>query len=105
VRDRERGTGVAVAEYLPGVRLVRAFNAINAGPLAREAFRKPERIGIPLAADDAAAMAVAKQLVSDAGFDPVPVGKLARAREFDYGTPVYVRGYSAAELREMLKPD
>jgi hypothetical protein len=105
VRDRERGTGVAVAEYLPGVRLVRAFNAINAGPLAREAFRKPERIGIPLAADDAAAMEVAKRLVSDAGFDPVPVGKLTRAREFDFGTPVYVRGYTAAELRKMLNPD
>lgn len=103
VRDRERGTGVAVAEYLPGVRLVRAFNAINAGPLAREAFRKPERIGIPLAADDADAMKVASQLVSDAGFDPVPVGKLARAREFDYGTPVYVRSYSAAEIRKELK--
>jgi 8-hydroxy-5-deazaflavin:NADPH oxidoreductase len=103
VRDRERGTGVAVAEYLPGVRLVRAFNAINAGPLAREAFRKPERIGIPLAADDAEAMSVASQLVSDAGFDPVPVGKLSRAREFDFGTPVYVRSYSAAELRRELK--
>ena len=48
----QRGTGVASAEYLPGTRLVRAFNAINSGPLAREAFRKPERIGIPLAADD-----------------------------------------------------
>jgi predicted dinucleotide-binding enzyme len=105
VRDRERGTGVAVAEYLPGVRLVRAFNAINAEPLAREAHRKPVRIGIPIAADDAAAMEVAKQLVSDAGFDPVPVGKLARAREFDYGTPVYVRGYTAAELRKELKLD
>ena len=33
VRDRQRGTGVASAEYLPGTRLVRAFNAINAGPL------------------------------------------------------------------------
>jgi predicted dinucleotide-binding enzyme len=102
VRDRQRGTGVASAEYLPGTRLVRAFNAINAGPLLREAFRKPARIGIPLAADDAAAMKIAQQLVSDAGFDPVPVGKLARAREFDYGTPVYVRGMTAAELRKEL---
>lgn len=102
VRDRQRGTGVASAEYLPGTRLVRAFNAINAGPLAREAFRKPERIGIPLAADDAEAMKIAAQLVSDAGFDPVPVGKLSRAREFDYGTPVYVRGMTASELRKTL---
>jgi hypothetical protein len=102
VRDRQRGTGVAVKEYLPGVRLVRAFNAINADPLAREAFRKPERIGIPLAADDPAAMKIAGQLVSDAGFDPVPVGNLSRAREFDYGTPVYVRGMTATELRKAL---
>jgi predicted dinucleotide-binding enzyme len=102
VRDRQRGTGVASAEYLPGTRLVRAFNAINAGPLAREAFRKPHRIGIPLAADDPEAMKIAAQLVTDAGFDPVAVGKLSRAREFDYGTPVYVRGMTAAELRQAL---
>ena len=103
VRDRQRGTGVASAEYLPGTRLVRAFNAINSGPLERDAFHKPERLGIPLAADDPEAMKIAEQLVSDAGFDPVPVGKLSRAREFDYGTPVYVRGMTAAELRKALK--
>jgi predicted dinucleotide-binding enzyme len=102
VRDRKRGTGVASAEYLPGTRLVRAFNAINSGPLEREAFRKPEKLGIPLAADDSDAMKIAVQLVTDAGFDPVPVGKLSRAREFDYGSPVYVRGMTAAELRQSL---
>ena len=103
VRDRIRGTGVASAEYLPGTRLVRAFNAINSGPLARDAFRKPERLGIPLAGNDAEAMQIAAQLVSDAGFDPVRVGDLSRAREFDYGTPVYVQGMTAAELRKTLK--
>ena len=102
VRDRQRGTGVASAEYLPGTRLVRAFNAINSGPLEHEAFRKPEKLGIPLAADDPEAMKIAEQLVRDAGFDPVPVGKLSRAREFDFGTPVYVRGMTAAELRQKL---
>jgi predicted dinucleotide-binding enzyme len=103
VRDRVRGTGVASKEYLPGTKLVRAFNAINAGPLANEAFRKPERIGIPLASDHADAMKVAAKLVTDAGFDPVVVGNLSRAREFDYGTPVYVRSYSAAKIRELLE--
>ncbi|HET7811461.1 MAG TPA: NADPH-dependent F420 reductase [Steroidobacteraceae bacterium] len=102
VRDRQRGTGVASAEYLPGTRLVRAFNAINSGPLANQAFRRPEKLGIPLASDDPEAMRIAAQLVSDAGFDPVPVGGLARAREFDVGTPVYVRGMTAAELRRAL---
>ena len=47
-------------------------------------------------------MKIAEQLVSDAGFDPVPVGDLSRAREFDVGTPVYVRGMTAAELRRAL---
>jgi len=102
VRDRKRGTGVASAEYLPGTRLVRAFNAINAGPLANQAFEKPERLGIPVAADDPEAMKIAEQLVRDAGFDPVAVGGLARAREFDVGTPVYVRGMTASELRKAL---
>ncbi len=103
VRDRQRGTGVASKEYLPGTKLVRAFNAINSGPLANEAFRKPEKIGIPLASDYPEALKVAAQLVTDAGFDPVVVGDLSRAREFDYGTPVYVRSYSAAKIREMLR--
>jgi predicted dinucleotide-binding enzyme len=99
---RKRGTGATVPEFLPGVRLVRAFNAINSGPLLREGFRKPARIGIPLAADDAEAMKLAEQLVRDIGFDPVVVGGLARAREFDFGTSVYVRSYSAAQIRERL---
>ena len=102
VRDRKRGTGVASAEYLPGTRLVRAFNAINSGPLANQAFEKPARLGIPLAADDPEAMRIAAQLVRDAGFDPVAVGGLARARDFDVGTPVYVRGMTATELRKAL---
>jgi len=103
VRDRQRGTGVASKEYLPGTKLVRAFNAINAGPLADEAFNEPERLGIPLASDYPEALKVAEQLVRDAGFDPVVVGGLSRAREFDFGTPVYVRSYSAAKIRELLK--
>jgi predicted dinucleotide-binding enzyme len=103
VRDRQRGTGVASKEYLPGTKLVRAFNAINAGPLTNEANRKPERIGIPLASDYPEALEVAARLVTDAGFDPVVVGGLSRAREFDYGTAVYVRSYSAAKVREILE--
>lgn len=103
VRDRERGTGVASAEYLPDTRLVRAFNGIGARQLATRAFGKPERIGIPLASDSAEAMEIASRLVIDAGFDPVPVGGLARAREFDVGTSVYGADLTAAGIREALR--
>ncbi len=97
-----KGTGVASAEYLPGVRLVRAFNSLNYKALASEAHRQGERVAIPLAGDDQGALAVASRLVEDAGFEPVVVGPLARAKDFDAGTPVYVKVLTAKELRERL---
>jgi 8-hydroxy-5-deazaflavin:NADPH oxidoreductase len=99
---RREGTGVASARYLPGVRLVRAFNAIDSGDLAGEAHRKGEPYAIPLAGDDAQALAVAQRLVRDAGFEPVVVGPLSRAREFDVGTQVYTQLMTAPELRAAL---
>jgi len=99
---RKKGTGAASAALLPGVRLVRAFNAINAGDLGRLGRRKPSLVAIPLAGDDAEALKIASALVRDAGFDPVIVGGLARARDFDVGTPVYTKVMSAAELRKAL---
>ena len=94
-----KGTGVASAEFLPGVRLVRAFNAVNYGTVEREDHSE---VGIPIAGDDEDALRIVSGLVVDAGFDPVVVGPLARAREFDQGTPVYVTDMTAAQLREAL---
>jgi predicted dinucleotide-binding enzyme len=102
VEARRKGTGVSSAEFLPGVRLVRAFNAINSGDLASEAHRSGERIAIPLAGDDSQALEMAQRLVRDAGFEPVVVGPLARAREFDVGTAVYTRLMTAAQLRQAI---
>lgn len=98
----EKGTGVASAEFLPGTRLVRAMSAVSFIEVNEEAHREGELIGVPVAGDDRDAVAVASRLVRDAGFEPVYVGPLARAREFDRGTDVYVRGLTAAELRSAL---
>jgi len=102
VEARRKGTGVASAEYLPGVRLVRAFNAINYKSLQSEAHRAGEPVAIPLAGDDSHALAVASQLVKDAGFEPVVVGPLSSAKLFDVGSPVYVQLLTAKELRQRL---
>jgi 8-hydroxy-5-deazaflavin:NADPH oxidoreductase len=99
---RKRGTGVTSKEYLPGVRLVRAFNAINESNLKNDGNHKPERYAIPLASDDAQGLKVAQRLVRDAGFDPVVVGGLDRAREFDVGSKVYTEMLTAKQLREAL---
>jgi hypothetical protein len=102
VPAREKGTGVASAEYLGGARLVRAFNSVGYTYLRSEAHRSGERIAIPLAADDPDALKVAIRLVEAAGFEPVVVGGLARAKAFDVGTPVFGKAMTAAELRKAL---
>jgi hypothetical protein len=97
----EKGTGAVNPTYLPGTRLVRAFNQVSAAALASEAHRSGEKIGVPLASDDKQALATAEQLVRDAGFDPVVVGGLSSAKRFDPGTPAY-HTLTARELRTIL---
>jgi predicted dinucleotide-binding enzyme len=100
---KARGTGVASAEYLPGVKLVRAFNALSFVQVEKDAHRAGEKLGIPVAGDDPAAVKTVVQLVIDAGFDPVVTGNLSTAKWFDTGTPVYVKGMTAKQIRETLK--
>jgi predicted dinucleotide-binding enzyme len=97
----EKGTGAVDPTYLPGTRLVRAFNQVSAAALASEAHRSGEKIGVPLAGDDKQALETAEQLVRDAGFDPVVVGGLSSAKRFDPGTPAY-HTLTARELRAIL---
>jgi len=99
---RRKGTGIASAEFLPGARLVRAFNAISYRNLLSEAHRTGELVGIPIAGDDHQALEAATRLVRDAGFEPVVVGPLARAKMFDVGSPVYTQLLTARELRARL---
>ncbi len=99
---RAKGAGPSSKEFLPGTRLVRAFNAISYVALGKESNRAGEKYAIPLAGDDADALKVASALVRDAGFDPVVVGDLSQAKLFDVGTPVYVKLLTAKELKAAL---
>lgn len=87
----------------PGVRLVRALNALSDVQVTKEPHRAGEKLGIPIASDDPEAIAVTVRLVEEAGFDPLVVGGLDRAKEFDAGTPVHVKGLTAVQLRTALK--
>jgi 8-hydroxy-5-deazaflavin:NADPH oxidoreductase len=98
----KEGIGVVSQKYLPGARIVRAFNTMNYKIFANEANRPDPKLAIPIAGDDAQAVQVAAGLVRDAGFDPVVVGKLADARRFQRGGPGYGQQVTAAELRQKL---
>lgn len=103
VAARARGTGLASADFLPGVLLVRAFSTIPHTALLTEAHRDKSRVGVALAGDDENALKVAQRLVVDAGFEPVVVGPLARARDFDVGSPVFGKALAAQRLKRTLE--
>jgi hypothetical protein len=99
----EEGIGIVSAKYLPGARIVRAFNSMGYKFFASEANRTGERMAIPLAGDDKEALATASTLVHDAGFDPVVVGPLARAKDFAQGGPLYGQQLTAQEFNKRLE--
>jgi hypothetical protein len=96
------GIGVTSQKYLPGTRLVRAFNTMSYKTFGSEANRPDPKLAVPIAGDDPDAVRVAVGLVRDAGFEPVIVGKLADAKLFQRGGPGYGQPVSAAELKQKL---
>jgi predicted dinucleotide-binding enzyme len=85
---REKGAGLASAELLPGARIVRAFNAIGAARMSAAHEQKGERIGMPIAGDDAKAIEVASRLIREIGYEPVLIGGLAMGKFLMPGTPL-----------------
>src|SRR2546421_4441842 len=96
------GIGVTSQKYLPGTRLVRAFNTLSYSIFEREANRPDPKLAVPIAGDDNEAVQVGAGLVRDAGFEPVLVGGLADARRFQRGAPGYGQNVGAAELKQKL---
>jgi len=96
------GIGITSQKYLPGTRLVRAFNTLSYIILVREANHPDPKLAVPIAGDDPEALQVASGLVRDAGLEPVVVSKLADARRFQRGEPGYGQPVTAAELKQKL---
>jgi len=102
-RARKKGVGVAAAELLPGVRLVRAFNAIGYARMG-EAGKRPagERFGMPIAGDDAKALELASTLVREIGYEPVVIGPMkTMGNHLLPGTPL-AGERSPDEIRKIL---
>lgn len=96
---REKGSGLASAELLPGTRIVRAFNAIGAARMGA-AHQEPGRIGMPIAGNDAEAIEIASRLIRDVGYEPVLIGDLARGRHLIPGTPL-AGEHTPEEIRQI----
>ena len=94
-----------MARHLPGARVVKAFNAIQAAHLESQGdTSKPndERRAIPIASDDEAAKAIVKKLIEQIGFVAVDNGTLEDSKNQQPGTPVYGLEAGASKMREVL---
>jgi 8-hydroxy-5-deazaflavin:NADPH oxidoreductase len=98
--EQQGGPGLVTAKLVPGVHLVRAFNAINFAALTKDANRPGEPLGIPMAGDDQKAIALATTLIKGIGFEPVLVGGLAMGKYLVPGTPLGGE-HTPAEIHEI----
>jgi hypothetical protein len=96
------GSAEYTARLLPGAHVVKAFNTIYWLDLRDKAYLPGEMLAMPIAGDDAAAVATAATLAREAGFDPVIVGTLAEGKALDPGSPIYAKSFTAAQVRAAL---
>jgi predicted dinucleotide-binding enzyme len=91
--------------FVPGARIVKAFNTIFYKRLAADGKPKGEkgRLAIPVAGDDPAAKRVVMELIDQIGFDAVDNGGLVEGgRKQQPGSTIYNQPIGAKEMQAEL---
>ncbi len=88
--------------HLPGSRVVKAFNQIQAQQLAAGGADTSGPRAIPIAGDNADAKATVTELIRSFGFDVVDTGDLATGATFDRDQPAYGFDGDAAALEAKI---
>jgi predicted dinucleotide-binding enzyme len=93
-----------LAARLPGAKVVKAFNNIQAEQIGSTATPAgtTNRRALSIAGDDADAKGVVTDLINEFGFDVVDAGPLAEGKRFDRDKPAYGAELPADQLREAL---
>lgn len=104
VADNSLTSSRWTAAHLQGARVVKAFNTIYAQHLLEggRPAGDPDRVALPVAADDMAAKRTVMALVDELGFDPIDAGALDESWRQQPGTPVYGTDHDAAGVRKDL---
>jgi predicted dinucleotide-binding enzyme len=94
-----------VQEFLPGSRVVKAFNHMGYHDLdgGSRPAGAPDRKAIALTGDDEDALATVAAFIDDLGFDPLSVGPLAEGARLQPGTALFGANTDAATLQTLLE--
>ena len=79
-----------VADFVPGARVVKAFNTLPAAVLASDPAKDGGHRVVFLSGNDAAAKADVATLIKSVGFAAIDLGKLAEGRLAQFGGPLMV---------------
>jgi 8-hydroxy-5-deazaflavin:NADPH oxidoreductase len=105
--DNDQTTSSALlAEYLPGARIVKAFNTMLYSTLAqagRPSASADDRLALFVAGDDLDAKRIVTGLIEELGFTAIDTGGLARGeRRQQPNSPIYVKNFTGAQARRIL---
>jgi predicted dinucleotide-binding enzyme len=103
--DPRTSSSETVQAFLPGSRVVKAFNHMGYHDLDDEArpAGEPGRKALAIAGDDAADVSAVAELVDALGFDPVVAGPLSEGVRFEPSTELFGSDVDAAAVRAMLE--
>jgi predicted dinucleotide-binding enzyme len=103
--DPRTSSSETVQAFLPGSRVVKAFNHMGYHDLDDEARPAGEtgRKALAIAGDDPADVSAVAELVDALGFDPVVAGPLAEGVRFEPSTELFGSDVDATAVRAMLE--
>lgn len=93
-----------VRAYLSGARVVKAFSHMGYHNLFDDnrPHGSPDRKAIAIAGDSDDDTSLVAELVDDAGFDPVIIGKLNAGRLLEPGKPMFGASATTSEVQKLL---
>ena len=102
--DESTTSSELLQAHLPAAKVVKAFNHIHAAQLTTDGqpAGTPNRRGLVIAGDDAAAKATVTRLLDQFGFDTVDAGPLKEGWRIQRDTPGYGPRRTAEQLRDDL---